>query len=91
MFSLFEKEEKVKDPVKVHNRLIDTRIGRKYARGNNMNGNTYECFENTAEEVYKRSIESSDDLKNVNKVSFIEGYNAQTKELSLILKKSLKK
>ena len=48
------------------------------------------CFDNTAEEVYDRSIESSDDLKSVNKAYFTEGYDLQTKELSHVLKKSLK-
>jgi hypothetical protein len=84
LFRLFKKEEK-KDVGIVHNRLLDVRVGRKYARGDDMNGNTYECFNNTAEEAYNCSIESSDDLINVNKECFIEGYNAQTKELALIL------
>ncbi|WP_455756815.1 hypothetical protein [Sulfurimonas sp.] len=91
MFNLFKKEENIeKDIVVVHNRLIDIRIGRKYARGDDMNGNTYECFDKTAEEVYNYSIKSSDDLKNVNKECFIQGYNEQTKELSLIIKKNIK-
>lgn len=92
LFRLFKENEKEKEKnkVEIHNRLIDIRIGRKYARGENMNGNTYKCFDNTAEEVYDRSIESSDDLKSVNKAYFIEGYDLQTKELSRVLKKSLK-
>ena len=88
MFRLFKKEKKIEKEqgtTIVYNRLLDIRIGRKYARGNDMNGNTYGCFENTAEDVYNRS----DDLKNINKECFIEGYNAQTEELSLILKKNL--
>ena len=36
-----EKKEK---KVEIHNRLIDIRIGRKYARGEDMNGNAYACF-----------------------------------------------
>ena len=90
MFTLFKKEEETIDPVKVHNRLIDIRIGRKYARGDNMNGNTYEFLDHTAEEIYEYSMKNSEDLKNVNKTHFIEGYNLQRKELSLILKRSLK-
>jgi len=85
LFRLFKKEEK--NTGIVHNRLVDIRVGRQYARGNNMNGNTYECFKNTAEEVYNRSIESSDDLTNVDKECFIEGYNAQTEELVRIVNK----
>lgn len=90
MFRLFKEKEKEKEKVEIHNRLIDIRIGRKYARGKNMEGNTYECFENTAEEVFERSLESSDELIDVNKAYFIEGYDLQTKELSLVLKKSSK-
>ena len=92
MFGLFKENDKTKEKTKVevHNRLIDIRIGRKYARGEDMNGNAYECFDNTAEEVYERSMKSSDDLKSVNKSDFIEGYDLQTQELSLVLKKSLK-
>ena len=88
MFSLFKETEKVKTKVEIHNRLIDIRIGRKYARGENMNGNSYECFDNTAEEVYERSLESSDDLKAVNKAYFIEGYDLQTKELLQVVKRT---
>ena len=85
MFRLFKKIEIEKNVIEFHNRLTDIRIGRKYARGDNMGGNTYECFNNTAEEVFNRSIESSDDLKNVNKAYFIEGYDLQTEELSHIV------
>ena len=84
LFGLFKEKEKIK--VKIHNRLIDVRIGRKYARGENMDGNTYECFNHTAEEVYNQTIDSSDDLENVNKSYFIEGYDLQTEELSRIVK-----
>ena len=52
-----------------------------------MDGNNYECFNNTAEEVYNSSIEGSDDLKAVKKSYFIEGYDLQTKELSKIIKR----
>lgn len=87
MFKLFKKENKKKiDTVIVSNRLLDIRMGRKYARGDNMNGNTYECFKNTAQDVYTHSLTNSNDLQHVNKESFIEGYNAQTKELALIIK-----
>lgn len=88
MFKLFKKKEK--EIVVVHNRLIDIRIGRKFARGSDMGGNSYECFNNTAEEAYNNSLESSDDLKNVNKLYFIEGYDLQTEELSHVLKMSTK-
>jgi len=90
LFRLFKEKEKEKNKVEIHNRLIDIRIGRKYARGKDMNGNTYECFDNTAEEVYASSIEFSDDLKDVNIEYFKEGYDSQTKELSLVIKTSLK-
>ena len=90
MFRLFKEKQKEKNKVEIHNRLIDIRIGRKYARGNDMNGNSYECFDNTAEEVYNRSIEISDDLKDVNKEYFIEGYDLQTKELAHVIKMNLK-
>ena len=90
MFKFFKKKEKEKDIVVVHNRLIDIRIGRKYARGSDMGGNSYECFNNTAEEAYNNSIESSDDLKDVNKLYFIEGYDLQTEELSCVLSRNLK-
>ena len=85
---LFKKTEKETEKITLefHNRLIDIRIGRKYARGDDMNGNTYEFLENTAEEVYNHSIESSDDLKAVNKSYFIEGYDLQTEELSRVIK-----
>ncbi len=86
MFKLFKKEEdKEQGTTTVHNRLLEIRIGREYARGDDMNGNEYECLKMTAEEVYERSIESSDDLKNVKKEYFVEGYNAQAKELALVL------
>jgi len=88
LFRLFKEKEKEK--VEIHNRLLDIRIGRKYARGEDMNGNNYECFDNTAEEVYEHSIESSDELKSVNKAYFIEGYDLQTKELSHVLNKNFK-
>lgn len=91
MFSLFkEKKEEREEKVELHNRLIDIRIGRKYARGEDMGGNTYECFNTTAEEVFERSIEHSDDLKSVNKSYFIEGYDLQTKELAHVIKMSFK-
>ena len=51
-------------------------------------GAFFACFNHSAEEVYEHSIESTDDLKSVNKAHFIEGYNLQTKELSHILKKT---
>jgi hypothetical protein len=86
VFKLFKKKEKEKIKVEVHNRLIDIRIGRKYARGEDMDGNTYECLNYTAEEVYDNSIETSDDLTAVNKSYFIEGYELQTKELSSVIK-----
>lgn len=90
VFKLFKKKEKEKDIEVVHNRLIDIRIGRKYARGEDMGGNSYECFNNTAEEAYNNSIKSSDDLKAVNKAYFIEGYDLQTEELLRVLKMNLK-
>ena len=87
MFNLFKKEEKKEEDLfAVHNRLLDIRVGRKYARGNSMDGNTYECFKNTAEVAYEKFIESSDTMKNINKEDFIEGYNSQTEELALVLK-----
>ena len=90
VFKLFKEKEKEKEIVVVHNRLIDIRIGRKYARGSDMGGNTYECFNKTAEEAYNNSIEHFDDLKDVNKLYFIEGYDLQAKELSRVLKRDLK-
>ena len=92
MFILFKKKQKNIETksLKIHNRIIDIRIGRKYARGDSMGGNTYECFSNTAEEVYNSSIESSDDLKGVDKECFILGYNLQTEELSRVVTMSLK-
>ena len=86
MFRLFKEKQKNKKKVEIHNRLIDIRIGRKYARGIDMNGNTYECFNNTAEEAYHRFIEISNDLKDVNMLYFKEGYDLQTKELALVIK-----
>ena len=88
MFRLFKKKEEAKQEttIIVHNCLLDIRIGRKYARGDSMNGNNYECLSTTAEEVYSRALASSDDLKNVNKECFIEGYNTQAQELAIILK-----
>ena len=90
MFRLFKEKEKEKIKLEIHNRLIDIRIGRKYARGKDMNGNVYECFDHTAEEVYEQSLETSDDLKYVNKAHFKEGYDLQTKELSQVVNTSMK-
>ncbi|EDZ63269.1 hypothetical protein SMGD1_1818 [Sulfurimonas gotlandica GD1] len=90
MFRLFKEKEKEKIKVEIHNRLIDIRIGRKYARGEDMDGNTYECFNYTAEEVYDNSLETCDDLKAVNKSYFVEGYDLQTKELSNVIKNNWK-
>jgi hypothetical protein len=84
LFKLFKKKEKIK--VEVHNRLIDIRIGRSYARGQDMDGNPYECFDKTAAEIYDRYVESSDSFKAVDKLYFIEGYDLQTKELSYVIK-----
>jgi len=89
LFRLFKEKQKEKSKSVPHYRLVDIRIGRKYARGEDMDGNTYECFDNTAEEVYNRSVEISDDLKDVNKEYFIEGYDLQTKELADVIKVSL--
>ncbi|WP_372999801.1 hypothetical protein [Sulfurimonas sp.] len=86
VFRLFKEKEKEKIKIEIHNRLIDIRIGRKYARGEDMDGNNYECLNYTAEEVYDNSLNTSDDLKAVNKLYFIEGYDLQTKELSRVLK-----
>ena len=83
MFGFFKEKEKEKNKVEIHNHLIDIRIGRKYARGNNMDGNAYECFDKTAEDVY---TQYSDDLKAVNKLCFIEGYDSQKEELLRVLK-----
>lgn len=90
LLRLFKKKEKEKNIEVVHNRLIDIRIGRKYARGSDMGGNRYECFNSTAEEAYNNSVESSDDLKAVNMLYFTEGYDLQTEELACVLKMSLK-
>jgi hypothetical protein len=90
LFNLFKKIEKENKTLETHNRLIDIRIGRKYARGDNMNGNAYVCLNTTAEEVYNYTVKSSDDLKDVNREYFIEGYNLQKKELFDIIKKPVK-
>ena len=74
----------------MHNRLTDIRIGRKYARGDSMDGNKYECFTNSAEEVYGCSIAKTDDLKDVKKAYFIEGYDLQREELSHTITQNLK-
>ncbi|MDA7817317.1 hypothetical protein N9A28_03945 [Sulfurimonas sp.] len=92
MFNFFrEIKDKETKKTKLQNRLLDIRIGRQYARGEDMGGNTYECFNNTAEVVYNRSIENSDDLKDVNKSYFIEGYNAQTEALYRVVKLKLRR
>lgn len=90
LLRLFKKKEKEKIIEVIHNRLIDIRIGRKYARGIDMGGNSYECFNTTAEEAYNNYIEGSEDLKAVNKLYFIKGYELQTEELSRVLKMNLK-
>ena len=88
MFNLFKKKElpKGKTSLEIHNRITDIRLGRKYARGDSMGGNTYECLKNAGEEVYTRSMESSDDLKGVDKACFIEGYDLQKEELSRVVR-----
>lgn len=90
MFSLFKKTKKEDITLKTNNRLNDIRVGREYARGNSIGGNSYECFDNTAEEVYDSSLESSDDLQSVDKISFIQGYNQQREELLSVINGNLK-
>lgn len=86
MFNFFKNtKNKDKNNTTQSNRLIDIRIGREYARARATSGNTYECLHNTALDIYNRSIENSDDLKGINKSYFIEGYEAQTEELSKII------
>ena len=87
MFNLFSKIElpKGKTSLEIHNRITDIRLGRKYARGDSMGGNTYECLKNEGEEVYTRLMESSDDLRGVDKACFIEGYDLQKEELSRVV------
>ncbi len=88
MFNLFSKTElpKRKISLEIHNRITDIRLGRKYARGDSMGGNTYECLTSAGEEVYTRLMESSDDLKGVDKACFIEGYDLQREELSRVVR-----
>ena len=81
--------QKEKDSLEIHNRITDIRMGRKYARGDSMGGNTYECLRNAGEEVYNRLMESSDDLKGVDKACFIEGYDLQREELSRVVRGKL--
>lgn len=89
LFGFLKEKEEVKE--EFHNRLIDIRIGRKFARGQNMGGNANYCFDITAEEAYSQSIEKSDELKRVNKLYFTEGYNSQTEELHRIIHQGLKR
>lgn len=84
LFSLFKEKEKEIEKVEIHNRLIDIRIGREYARGPGSKVN-YACFEYTAEEMYERSIEKTDELTRVNKSYFIEGYDSQTEAFSYVV------